>query len=82
MPWGMQTAGRGSIVKTLFVCTECVILTPGNAAEPDRSTEVASAAPQAGKEPAPIERIEDIHKPSIIAFQSMIHTFVRARQLK
>ena len=64
------------------MCTEGVVLTAGSAAETERTTEVASTPTRSGKEPAATEQIEDIHKPSIIAFHAMIHTFVRARQLK
>ncbi len=70
------------MVECMVLCTECLTSTAGSAAEPDRRAEVASTPTQSGKEPAAIEQIEDIHKPSIIAFHAMIHTFVRARQLK
>ncbi|CAL5227400.1 g10355 [Coccomyxa viridis] len=79
--------GHTGLALKAWECMETAILptgppTPGSAAEPGRTTEAASTSTQSGKEPAAIELIEDIHKPSIIAFHAMIHTFVRARQLK
>ena len=66
----------------MTACIECVMWIPGIAAEPESTEEVVSASPQAGKEPAAMERIEDIHKPSIVAFHTLIDTFIKARQLK
>ena len=66
----------------LFTCAECVICFAVHTAESAAAEEAGSASSRPGKEAAPVERIEDIHKPSIIAFHAMIHTFVRARQLK
>lgn len=44
--------------------------------------DMASTSPVQARDGIPSERVEDLHKPSIVAFQALIDTFVRARQLK
>ena len=58
----------------------------GSVCNIDRAAPSADAASSPAAEPAgnsaQAARNEDLHKPAVVAFQAMIDTFVRARQLK
>ncbi|CAK0755485.1 hypothetical protein CVIRNUC_002378 [Coccomyxa viridis] len=70
--------GHTELALKAWECMEYAILP----AAPFPSDAASSPAAEPASNSAQAARNEDLHKPAVVAFQAMIDTFVRARQLK
>ncbi len=66
----------------MAMCDDVLLLTAAHSPDQRGIEEAPSSSPQRADDVMTADRLEDIHKPSVVAFQCMIDAFVRARQLK
>lgn len=66
----------------MAVSNDALLLTAAHGPDQHRHKEAPSTSPQRVDDAMAPDGLEDIHKPSVVAFQCMIDAFVRARQLK
>jgi hypothetical protein len=66
----------------MAISTDVLLLTAARGPDQQGYEEATNTSPQRVDDAMATDRLEDIHKPSVVAFQCMIDAFVRARQLK